>query len=50
MQFQATLELDGKTATGIAVPDDIVSALGGGNRPRVRVTVGGHTYRSTVGR
>jgi hypothetical protein len=30
------------------VPDDVVDALGSGKRPPVRVTVGGHTYRSTV--
>src|SRR4051812_27524153 len=46
--FRATLELGGKTATGIQVPDEIVAALGAGKRPAVRVTVNGHTYRSTV--
>lgn len=48
MRFQATIELGGKTATGIPVPDDVVAALGSGKRPRVRVTVGGHTYQTTV--
>ncbi|MBA2322791.1 MAG: hypothetical protein H0V92_01800 [Pseudonocardiales bacterium] len=28
MRFLGTVELGGKTATGIAVPDDVVSALG----------------------
>jgi hypothetical protein len=47
--FRATLELGGKTATGIQVPDDVVAALGAGRRPAVRVTInGGYTYRSTV--
>lgn len=50
MQFRATVQLDGKTATGIRVPDEIIEALGGGNRPRVRVTLGGYSYQTTVGR
>ena len=48
MRFRATIRLEGKTATGIPVPTDIVGRLGKGKRPRVRVTLGGHTYRSTV--
>ena len=48
MRFQATLTLAGKTATGIQVPDEVVAALGNGKRPAVRVTINGHTYRSTV--
>ena len=35
-------------ATGIVVPDEVVTALGAGRRPKVRVTVGRHTYRTTV--
>jgi hypothetical protein len=31
------------------VPPEVVEALGAGKKPPVRVTVGGHTYRSTVG-
>ncbi|HET9541274.1 MAG TPA: YdeI/OmpD-associated family protein, partial [Candidatus Limnocylindria bacterium] len=38
----------GKTATGINVPAEVVEALGGGKRPRVTVTINGHTYRSSV--
>ena len=49
MRFRATIELGGKTATGIVVPDEVVAALNGGKRPGVQVTVGSHTYRSTVG-
>ena len=37
-----------KTATGIEVPEGIVVALGRGRRPPVRVTLAGHTYRSTI--
>ena len=50
MKFRATVELGGKTATGIEVPEDVVAALGSGNRPPVTVTIGGHTYRTTVTR
>lgn len=50
MQFQATIQLDGKTATGVRVPDDVVAALGGGNRPKVRVTLGGYSYQTSVAR
>lgn len=48
MRFRATIELHGKSATGFQVPDDVVTALGAGRRPPVRVAIGGHTYRSTV--
>jgi hypothetical protein len=50
MKFRATVELGGKTATGIEVPDDVVAALGSGGRPPVTVTVRGHCYRTTVAR
>ena len=46
--FRATIELGGKTATGLQVPDEVVHALGSGKRPAVRVTIGKHTYRTTV--
>ena len=39
---------EGLNATGIPVPADVVTALGQGKRPPVVVTVGGHSYRSTV--
>jgi hypothetical protein len=48
MEFHATVQLNGKTATGIRVPDDIVEALGGGKHPAVRVTINGYTYRSSI--
>ena len=48
MKFRAVLELGGKTATGITVPPEIVDVLDAGKRPAVRVTISGHTYRSTV--
>jgi hypothetical protein len=48
MQFWTTVELEGKSATGLVVPDEVVTALGAGRRPAVSVTVGLHTYRTTV--
>lgn len=48
MRFRTTIEQSGKTATGIRVPDEVVAGLGAGKRPAVRVTIRGHTYRSTV--
>jgi hypothetical protein len=48
MMFHGTLDLHGKTATGISVPDEIIDALGGGKRPPVVVTIGGHTFRTTI--
>lgn len=47
-KFRTVLQLEGKTATGIQVPEEIVQALGKTKKPPVRVTIGGHTYRSTV--
>ena len=48
IRFHATIELGGKTATGIPVPDEVVAALAAGRRPAVRVTVAAHTYRTTI--
>jgi hypothetical protein len=48
MRFRAVIETNGKTATGFQVPDEVVAALCSGRRPAVAVTLGGHTYRSTV--
>jgi hypothetical protein len=50
VRFEAVLELNGRTATGIEVPADVVAALGRGHRPPVTVTIDGYTYRSTVAR
>ena len=47
--FTATLKQEGKTATGIEVPPEIMEALGGGKKPAVTVTLNGYAYRSTVG-
>ena len=48
MRFHSTIELHGKTATGLEVPADVVAALGAGNKPAVRVTIGDHSYPSTI--
>jgi Bacteriocin-protection, YdeI or OmpD-Associated/Domain of unknown function (DUF1905) len=48
MKFRATIELGGKTATGIEVPSTIVDGMGGGKHPKVRATMKGYTYRSSV--
>jgi hypothetical protein len=50
MRFRTTVELGGKTATGLQVPDEVVTSLGTSKRPPVRVSIGGHTYRTTVAR
>lgn len=49
MQFRATIQLAGKTATGITVPDKVVAALGGGNRPP-SASPGRYNYQTTVAR
>ena len=48
ISFRAMLELNGKTATGIRIPPEVVEGLGAGRKPPVRITIGGHSYRSTV--
>jgi hypothetical protein len=48
MRFRTTIELGGKTATGFRVPPEVVASFGPRKRVPVRVTIGGHTYRSTV--
>jgi hypothetical protein len=50
MRFRTTISLHGKNNAGIPVPDEVVEKLGSGKRPAVSVTLGGHTYRSTVAR
>jgi hypothetical protein len=48
MKIRVLIEASGKTATGFEVPTHVVERLGSTKRPAVRVTIGGHTYRSTV--
>jgi hypothetical protein len=49
MEFRAVIEQSGKTATGIHVPDEVVSGLNSGKKPAVHVSINGYKYRSTVG-
>jgi antitoxin component of MazEF toxin-antitoxin module len=49
MRFSTTVELHGKTATGMVVPPDVLESLGAGRKPAVTVTLGGHSYRTTIG-
>ena len=48
MRFRTTILGGDKTAAGIEVPTEIVEALGSSRKPPVRVTINGHTYRSSV--
>ncbi|MCU1676190.1 MAG: hypothetical protein JWM93_948 [Frankiales bacterium] len=48
MKFRALLQSNGKTAAGFVVPAAVVEGLGAGRHPAVRVTVAGHTYRSSI--
>lgn len=48
MKFSAELESHGGSTTGFAVPEEIVEALGAGRRPKVVVSVAGHTWRSSI--
>jgi hypothetical protein len=48
MRFHTVIQANGKTATGIEVPTEVVEGLGSSKRPPVRVTLAGYTYRSTV--
>lgn len=38
----------GKTAAGIQVPNEVVTALGSSRKPAVRATINGFTYRTSV--
>jgi hypothetical protein len=49
MRFQAVIEPGGKSATGIEVPGHVLEALASGKRPKVKVTINGYSYPSSVG-
>jgi hypothetical protein len=48
MRFRASVDLHGKTATGIVVPPEVVDGLGAGKKPAVTVTINGYSYPSTI--
>jgi Domain of unknown function (DUF1905)/Bacteriocin-protection, YdeI or OmpD-Associated len=47
LRFTAEVLSAGKTATGVEVPAKVVEQLGS-KRPKVRVTINGYTYRSSI--
>lgn len=44
----AVQQAEGMNATGIQVPPEVVAAFGSGKRPKVKISLNGYTYRSTV--
>jgi hypothetical protein len=48
MRFHTEVLREGKTATGLHVPDEVVAGLGAGKRPAVRITINGYSYRTTA--
>jgi hypothetical protein len=48
MDFTTELLATGGNTTGFEVPDAVVEQLGGGRRPKVVVTVEGHTWRTSI--
>jgi Bacteriocin-protection, YdeI or OmpD-Associated/Domain of unknown function (DUF1905) len=48
MKVRLLIQGTGKTAAGMEVPAAVVEALGAGKKPPVRVTIGAHTYRSSI--
>lgn len=48
MFVTAVQQAEGLNATGIQVPPEVVAAFGSGKRPKVKVSLNGYTYRTTV--
>lgn len=48
MRIRVLILATGKTAAGMEIPADVVASLGAGRKPPVRVTIGSHTYRSSI--
>ena len=49
MKIQAKILQTGKNTTGIEISEKLIDELGGGKHPKVRATINGHAYRSSVG-
>ncbi|MGZ8755956.1 MAG: DUF1905 domain-containing protein [Acidimicrobiia bacterium] len=50
VRFQTTLrQAEGKQATGLIVPVEVIEQLGHGQKPPVRASINGHEFRTTVG-
>jgi len=47
MRFRAEVEPP-EPMRGLEVPEELVEALGGGKRPRVTITINGHSWTSRV--
>jgi hypothetical protein len=48
MKLQTTILKTGGNTAGIVVPDEFVAALGAGKRPKVRATIKGYTWRTSI--
>lgn len=50
MKFTSQLTVVEADNAGIPVPPEVVTELGGGNHPKVTLTLNGFTYRSSIAR
>ena len=48
MKLHTTILKTGGATTGIVVPDEVVETLGAGKRPKVRATINGHSWRTSI--
>jgi hypothetical protein len=48
MRLRLELKGHGGNTAGFEIPDEVVEELDGGRRPKVVVTVGKHTWRSSI--
>ena len=48
MKLTGELLATGGTTTGLKVPDEFVTELGGGGRPKVVATVNGYRWRTSI--
>jgi hypothetical protein len=48
VKLRATILGTGATAAGIEIPAAVVDELGAGKRPKVKATINGYTYRSSI--
>ena len=50
MRLTLELQRTGGNTTGFQIPDEAVTALGGGGRPKVTVALNGFTFQSSIAR
>ena len=48
MRFRTILLQTSRTATGVRVPEDVMTDLGGGRAPKVVATINDHRWRTSV--